>query len=177
MLEWFTEDSTVPMVLGTILTIVFLGFWISSREWIMGLIAAIIAFLTIGTVLTETLIETSHEEITERVYSLADHVQANDRGAVIGFVHSDRSDTVKRINQEMPRYNFVACRIIGEKSFELVSDNQANISFVVSARVSVDQHPQSHFVHRQIDLEFEKEDGEWVILGYQHSYPNAGLNP
>lgn len=178
MAGWFTENSTVPMVTGVILVVILLGLAFSSREKTMVYLAVIVGVLTAGTVFCERLIVTDQEQVMQCVHDLADAVQANDKDGVVALISQTRPDTINRVNGEMPRYDFDACRIIGTNYFKPGEDGQetAEICFIVTFRVRLDDYPEPHFGQRRIILHFEKQlDGKWRVIDYSHEDPRHGL--
>lgn len=179
MISWFTENSLIPLVTGTFLALAFIGLAISSREKSMLYVATIIAAVTAGIVITESLVVTDREAVTEIVYSLAKSVEANDMESVLSHVSPDREDAKDRIRIEMPRYSFDSVRVIGIADFTSKSDldpRQAVIDFVVMARGRLTSHGQGHHVQRRVELIFQLEsDGKWRMIDYSHSDPRDGL--
>ena len=178
MTSWFTESATFPMITGVFLVIVLLGLALSSREKVMLYLAIAVALLTAGVVTCEQLIVTDKEKVTDVVYQLADAVQANNKAGVMGFVSKSREDTLSRVDNEMPRYDFASCRVIGFNYFtpkESGGKKTAEICFVVTVRVNVDKDPTQAFGHRKITLNLEEEsDGIWKIITYSHEAPSNG---
>ncbi|MFK7767884.1 MAG: hypothetical protein AB8B55_11735 [Mariniblastus sp.] len=178
MTSWFTENSIFPLITGVLLTIVLVGLAFSSREKVMLYIAIVIALLTAGVVTCEQLIVTDKEEVTDVIYQLADAVQANDKATVMSFVSDSREDTLSKVDNEMPRYDFNSCRIIGVNHFvpeESGSQKTAEICFVVTVRVNIDNNPTEAWGHRKITLQMEQEsDGKWKITDYSHEAPSSG---
>jgi hypothetical protein len=176
---WFTENSTVPMVTGTLLVIIFLAMAFTSREKLMLQLAIVIGLLTAATVICERLIVTDKEQVTESVYELADLVQANNMQGVLGFVSLQYPETRDEVSAEMPRYDFDNCRIIGINYFKNETEGSkdtAEICFVVSVRVRLDNSPELLFGQRRVTLHFEKEaDGKWRVFDYSHEDPRAGI--
>ena len=179
MVSWFTDNSTLPMVTGVIMVIILLGLAFSAREKTMVYLAIVIGVLTAGTVACERFIVTDREEVTARVYDLAEAVQANDKSRVLEFVSNSRQDTIGRVNGEMPRYDFDTCRLVGVNYYEPKEDDanqRAEICFVVSVRVRLNQNPELLWGQRKVTLHFEKEaDGKWRVIDYSHEDPRSGL--
>jgi hypothetical protein len=178
-MTWFTEDSTFPMVTGAIMVIILLAMAFSAREKRLFQLAIVIGILTAATVICENLIVTDQEQVKETVYQLSDRVQANDVRGVLGFVGKQRQDTRQKVENEMPRYDFDTCRIIGFNYFEPDNDGSAKtaeICFVVAVRVRIDGGPEPLPGQRKVTLKFEKEpDGKWRVIDYWHEAPQAGL--
>jgi hypothetical protein len=180
MISWFTENSLIPLVTGTFLVLAFLGLAISAREKMMLYAAMIIAALTAGIVITETLVVTDREAVTEIVYSLAQSVEANDMESVLSHVSPDREDAKERIRNEMPKYTFDSVRVIGIADFSsttTVEPKTADIDFAVMARGRAKAHGQGGHVQRRVQLKFQKgADGQWRMIDYSHSNPRSGVN-
>lgn len=180
MISWFTENSMIPLVTGTFLVLAFLGLAISSREKIMLYVAMTIAALTAGVVVTESLIVTDREAVTEIVYTLARAVEVHDMQTVLAYVSNQREDTKDDIRIEMPKYTFDSVRVIGIAEFSVTSNVEprtAEIDFVVMAHGRLSSHGQGNHVQRRVQLTFQKEaDGQWRMIDYSHSDPRSGLN-
>ena len=178
MTSWFTESATFPLITGVLLAIILAGMGFASREKVMFYIAIIVGVITAGIVTCEQLIVTDREEVTEVIYKLADAVQANNKAGVKRFVSKSRDDTLARVDNEMPRYDFESCRIIGVNHFtpdDSSSKKKAEICFVVTVRVNIDKNPTQAFGHRKITLQLEEEsDGKWKIIDYSHEPPSSG---
>lgn len=179
MISWFTENSLIPLVTGTFLVLAFLGLAISSRDKTMLYVAMIIAAVTAGIVITESLVVTDREAVTEIVYSLARSVEANDMESVLSHVSPAREDAKDQIRIEMPQYRFDSVRVIGIADFTARTDldpKQAVIDFVVVARGRLTSHGQGHHVQRRVELIFQLEpDGIWRMIDYSHFDPRSGL--
>ena len=176
---WFTENSTVPMVTGTLMVVILLGMAIASREKRIFQLAVVIGLLTAATVICETLIVTDQEKVTEVVYELAELVQSNNTQGVLDYVSQQWPDTRNDVSNEMPRYDFDTCRIVGFNYFDnenQESENTAEICFVVSVRVRLDNSRETISGPRKVTLEFEKEpDGKWRVARYRHESPQSGI--
>lgn len=175
MIEWFTENSFVPMVTGGLLTLAFLGFAFYFYDRTMLLIAILIAAITAGIVITEILIVTDKERLTLIVKDLAKSVEANDMDAILRRVSDAREDAKSRIRSEMPQIQFQSCRILKVLEFEIDDDRKkAKIVFVAFATGSQAQVGRGS-VHRRVTLFFEKDaNDQWRIYDYEHEPATAG---
>jgi hypothetical protein len=139
----------------------------------MFLIAMGIAVLTASTVITEAIIVTDREAVTEVVYAIADCVQLNDVEGVLNHVSDQDELTIKRIRSEMPRYQFSNVRISGVVDFSTNNGppKTASIDFGVWANGS-DGRTGQFTVRRRAILTLEKEaDGQWRVTDYEHFDP------
>jgi len=128
------------MIAGAILTIIFIAFWVHSRENAMLKIAIGVAVITAAIVTCEQMVVTQREEVTDQIYALADSVQRNDFDATMGFFSDDHAETRQRADAEMPRYDFQNCRVSGFFNFNLLQSKPptAEVLFNVSVTVRVD---------------------------------------
>ncbi len=178
MISWFTENSMIPLVTGTFLVLAFLGLAISARERTMLYAAIIIAALTAGIVITESLVVTDREAVTEIVYTLAKAVESNDMETVLGYVSDQREDAKERIRIEMPNYIFDSVRVLGIAGFSATTTvpKTAEVDFSVLAHGRARAHGNGQHVQRRIQLKFQKTaDGQWRMIDYSHSDPRDGL--
>ncbi len=178
MTSWLTENSTVPMVAGAILVLIFIAFWVHSRENAMLKVALAVAILTAAIVTCERIVVTQREEVTDRIYALADSVQRNDFAATMEFFSEDHAETRQRADAEMPRYDFQNCRVSGILKFNISESTPptAEIQFNVSVTVRVDNGAEPLWGQRRIKLVFEKNrEGVWKIIDYSHSDPRSGI--
>ena len=175
MIEWFTEDSFVPMVVGGLLTLAFLGLAFYFYDRTMLLVAIVIAILTTLTVVVEKMIVTDKEQLTAVVKNLATAVERNEIAQVLRYVSDSREDVKARIQAEMPQYQFKSCRILKVVDFEIESNRRrAKIVFVAFATGS---HPSygTGNAHRRVTLMFEKDPNEqWKFYDYSHEAATAG---
>jgi hypothetical protein len=179
MISWFTESALVPMIVGTFLALAFLGLAISFRDRIMLFLAMVIATLTAGTVITETLIVTDRESIVEIVSELARMVENNNMAGVLSHVSQQRDDCKQKIRLEMPRCQFRTCRITGINRFSSSKSAipTAEIEFVAIATGKHMSHGLGT-VQRAVWLKFEKNStGKWEMIDYDHWDPRAELKP
>lgn len=137
-----------------------------------------IAVITVAIVTCERLFVTQREEVTDRIYSLADSVQRNDFATVMEFFSDDYAATRQRATSEMPRYNFQNCRVSGIFRFNIFNTTPpiAEIQFNVSVSVRVDNGAEPLWGQRRIKLTWEKnKKGVWEIIDYSHSDPRSGI--
>ena len=175
MIEWFTYNSTVPMVMGTIMTIIMLAFWIMSRESVMAFIALGVFLLTVGTVACENFIVTPREEVEDTVYLLSTLAQRNDWNAALNYISESKKDVFERARSETNLWECSSCRILGIKDYLQHSETSAQITFVAHVEVHMKDHPGDNFAQVEFTIDFEKEEGQWRIMNYSHSDPRAGI--
>lgn len=178
MWEWLTYDPFIPFVTGVFLVAVLAALAYSSGEKKMIYLCGLVFLATVGIVVIEQLIVTDREVIEEEVYQLAFDVQQNDIESVIEAVDSSQSQTIQRIRQEMPRYDFETCRMMGITEFKRTGESPpaVEIEFTVTVQVRVDRMPELLTGQRRVRLFYEKNpDGKWRIVDYSHYNPNRGV--
>lgn len=176
MIEWFTEDSTLPMVAGTILTIVFFGFWVMSRESIMAKLAIAIALISASIVTIESLVVTDREELSEIVMQLAPMAKNKDIAGILSHVDPNNERLMADIRSKLDKAHFDSCHIFGFKDFAQDESGASDITFVASARGSYQGY--RGFTQQEIKLRFERNpQGEWKITRGEHYDPRAGIRP
>jgi hypothetical protein len=178
MLSWFTESAIVPLIFGSLIGLAFLGLAVSFRDRVMLYVAIAIAVFTAGTVITEQLIVTDREAVTEVVYSIADQVRLNDVDGVLKFVSDRREDTQKSIRAEMPRYRFNSVRITGVVDFQVETGKPktAKIDFGVWAGGTSGRYGQFTVRRRAILTLQKEEDGQWRVIDYEHFEPASTVS-
>lgn len=178
-MDWFTENSLVPMLTGVFMGAVFLGLAFFGREKRFLYVALGIGAVTSAIVVCELVIVTDREAVTECVQELANRVRTNDAPGVVAYISKSRPDTMKSAAREMARFRFEQCRITGTKSFDVRESGgkkSATIVFVVFARVQIDTMAGVTPVQPEVTLDFEKEsDGKWRVVGYSYRNPRGGL--
>ena len=180
MLSWFTEDATLPFFAGIVLAIVFLFFFLKSREKTMLYIAIVIAMLAGGIYTCEQMIVTDREAIVAIVSDLASQVKNNHVPGVVKHISPKHQKTIDRASAEMPKYEFSGCNLSGITEFK---DDEKNpnakiISFVANFRASI--RPQKTMIPGQekVTLTFEKDvTDQWKVIDYDHSNPRRNLRP
>ena len=114
MTSWLTENSTVPMIAGAILTLIFIAFWVHSREKAMLKVAIGVAVITAAIVTCEQMVVTQREEVTDQIYALANSVQRTTIWSVGSFRIDQLVYDCRSIYQETDHGNICPsfCRII-----------------------------------------------------------------
>ena len=142
----------------------------------MLIIGGVIAILTAGMAICESYIVTPKEAVTATIYELAEIVQHNDVNSAVGYVSSKREATRNRVLKEMPRYDFQSCYVIGFNEFQLLSETEALINFVVLARASLRPDTLMIPVQREIQLKMKlSRDNKWQIIDYKHFDPRKDI--
>lgn len=178
-MEWFTENSFIPLVTGIALVFVSIAMAVGTGERVMYRAAAVIFFLTLAIVVTEQLIVTEKEEVTEEVYQLAFHVRQNRMNEVLRKIHPDATDLISEVNSQMPRLEFDTCRILKITGFRARTENddEAVVEFTSALRASIDGSGKMPGL-RRVKLGLRKDEhGEWLVTRLQHENPNRGINP
>jgi ketosteroid isomerase-like protein len=177
MITWFTEDSFMPLVTGSLLALAFLGLAIAHYNRAMLIISIGIALATAAIVMVESWIVTDKEAIEKIVRQLGKAVEKNDADTIILAISPKRIDVRERAVAEMERFVINSCRLVDFTDFKLDDSKQpvtAETTFVVFARGS-DRYGNSGTAHERVTLVFEKDNaGNWKIIDYSHVYARSG---
>lgn len=173
---WLTENPLQPVLWGILLSGIAGAFWFMLRKRALLLLAFLIFMLTIGCVITERLIVTDKEQITEAIFDMADAVKINNADGVIKYVNPTNPGLAQRIRDNMAKYRFTSCYVIGfnEQTFTEEPADSAMFEFIVWANVeeAVPGGVRGESNVR-VTLEFEKSDGQWYVKGYDYAQANS----
>ena len=177
MTYWLTENSTVPMITGAILVVVLLFMAFSGRDRLLAFVAMGIGILTIATVVCEKMIVTDQEQITEKLYVLADHVANNNTDGILEHISKQNPKTAANAVNDMDRVIFESCRLLGTSYFvgPESGNEQAEICFVVVVSGSA-KRGGGGTANFKVTLNLERESGQWKILNYKYQSAQAGVN-
>ena len=176
MTHWLTEDSFVPMLVGIfVATVLLLMAW-SARNKIVMFIALFVAALTAGVVVTEAVIVTDRETVTDLIDELAGHVRANDADAIARHISPQAPEISKRMRGSMERFEVLSCSISGINGFS-VEDGTATVDFVAWGQGKQRRGGLQGAANPKVELQLRKQSDEsWKIIGYTVSDPRSGLS-
>lgn len=178
MITWFTEDSFVPLITGSLMALALFGLAIAHYNRVMFMIAISVALATGGVVFVESWIVTDKESIEKLVRQLGKAVEKNDIETIVSAISPTTPNDVRaRARQEMERYIIHSCRLVDFTDFKIDTSSQPNTAettFVVFAR-GADRFGNTGTAHERVTLMLEKDtSSEWKIIGYSHTYARAG---
>ena len=177
MLEWFTEDSTVPVIAGFVMVVCLLGLALYSREKVMFYAAISVALLAALISIIETSIVTDREEVSAVLYEIQSTVAANEFEKTISYLDDEQVDTIARARRTLDGVVCEQCRILGIESIEVDNDARprtATADFVVFAKV---RRREMIYPPGTIRVELQLEDtgdGRWKIVDYKLIDPRSG---
>ena len=123
-------------------------------------------------ILAERLV-TDRERITEIIYSVADSVAANDHEAAVAIIADEK--TRRMAMTELPNYVFQMAEVNQLTSIKIDENAippSAEVELTVKADVSAKRGGFNNLrVLRKLELIFEKQGDDWVVIAYQHSAP------
>lgn len=93
---WFTEDPWPPVMILTVVAVVFGIAWHVNRRGLYFLAAAGAVFLMLVVLVAEEMIETESERVEARVLALTDSVVEGDIENVLSFI-SDEATALRSI--------------------------------------------------------------------------------
>ena len=179
-MEWLTETPLYTIMIGSLITGFFALVWFISHKRVFFAFAAMTVIGMIAGVVTEQWIITDREQLRENIFQLAEAVESNQVADVIKHVSQNSPGTIRRIQNEMPDYDFRKCRIIGFNYIDLPKSKnpvQASVDFVVRFNVDATRrHGYDGSGIRRITLTFEKQGGLWKVVDYHHEHPQSRRN-
>jgi hypothetical protein len=119
MLTWFTEDSFVPLITGSLLVVAFLGLAITQYSRAMFLLALGIALVTAMIVAVESYIVTDKEAIESQVRRLGKAVEKHDVETIVNAISPQREGVRARARDTMNEFAVHTCRLIDFTDFKL----------------------------------------------------------
>ncbi|MCH2182906.1 MAG: hypothetical protein MK108_12955 [Mariniblastus sp.] len=164
------------IMIGILLISAFLLTWFISRWKLFIGFAALALVAMVGAIVAEQMIVTDREQLRQDVFDLAAAVQSNDVQGVVRFVSPQSPHTIRRVQAEMPDYDFRKCRVIGFNTIELPegSTTRATVDFVVGFDVDATRTlDYNGSGTRRVTLTFEKQGDSWKITNYQHDHPQS----
>lgn len=179
ILESTAERTMLLTALAAAVVILSLVWMRTGRRWPMAL-AAVAGLLAIVVLVAGHLIVTDREVVEATLRRIAADVERNDVKAVVGHIHSERTDLVAMVESEFPRYRFEKVDI--KSNLEIEVDNAVNSQAAV-AKFNVVVHGKFHGggdfgdvygdqgIRRYVVVKFQKEGDQWKVVGYAHHDP------
>jgi hypothetical protein len=182
-LNWLFESSSEQYVLLIALAasaVALSVIWLKTGKRALLIASIADGGLVVLILLAGHWIVTPREEVEATLQTIAADVESNDLNAVLAHIHSSRDDIRRRAEAEMPRYRFTEVRI---NSIEKVTSDTsadpptAEAEFYVGASGDFGGDIGAVYgdrpVTRFVILKFEKEDGAWKVIDYEHHAPFA----
>ncbi|MCH2178539.1 MAG: hypothetical protein MK106_07010 [Mariniblastus sp.] len=179
-MEWLAETPLYTIMIGSLMTGFFALVWFVSKQRIFFALSVLTVIGVVAGVVIERWIITDREQLRENIFLLAEAVESNNVADVVKQVSQSTPQTIRRIQNEMPDYNFRKCRIIGFNYIDLPETKnpaRASVDFVVRFNVDATQtHGYDGSGIRRITLTFEKQGDLWKVIDYHHEHPQSRRN-
>ena len=178
MLELVLERPLWVGVVGTILTIVAVQWWISSgrREAIQIAIAALVVSLML--VAIGVLVETEQESLRGMLYRTADDLQNNRKPEVASAIYSTPSEQVIAAKQYLNEgsYVFEIASIKKVHSIEF-SGPQSTRRALVKMNVFVEGNFNGYAakIPQYVEVTLYRVKDHWFVFDFTHDDPFAGF--
>lgn len=151
-------------------------FWSQTGSKPAGIIAAVLALLTVVGVIVNVQVDTDRETIGKLLDEAAAKVEANDHDGVMAYLHPSAGPAVGRVRAELDQLNFSDARVTRIKNITVNWDNSpptALAEFNAVAKVSTQGF--SGNAARFVKVYFHHKDGRWLVTDYEHSSPTDGF--
>jgi len=171
-MNWIT-DNPIPLFVLGLLVQVFLGvaLWQSGRRWILGLMA-ICACVSVGLLVTESIISSPTEEITDTLDRLAAAIQTNDPANVVTFIAPEAAQIRGSAEREMKRVIISEAFVAGTPKIELSTSPEGKTTATASflgrfkAKFVRETTPYDQALVR-FKLYFRQEGDRWLVTNYE----------
>ncbi len=173
---WLIEDVTWPVLWGLLAIGVLGTTWFVTRRFAFLVAALICVGLLVLAVVIEKRVVTDKEQLVHTIYVLAGHVQNNNAAGILQHVDDKNVALQSRIRQNMARYDFSTCNVVGFSKVQLnppdTAPRMADVAFSVWATGSETGRIEGLISSSvAVRLEFKKIDGQWVINRYGYVAP------
>lgn len=178
MLEFVLEKPLWVGILGGILTVVAVQWWISSgrREAIQIAIGTLL--LTLVLVGAGCLIETEQESLRTMLYQTADDLQNNRKLEVVNAIYSHPTEQVIAAKKyvEEGTYTFDAASIKKLHSIEFSGPQSARRA-IVKMNVFVEGRFDGYAakVPRYVQVTLYRVGDRWLVYDFTHDQPLSGF--
>ena len=169
----YLTENPWPLAIAFLLGAAFCA-WNASRTQtgIAWKLCGVCLLLAVLPFVTDQLVETDREQVTEHLVELAEAVRSNNTSKVLGFVKGMDGDAHQTVEEGMKRVNIRSLRIkdvrIDASSGEGTSDFRANGSVDVTGIVS-DKHVATRWV-----LDWSRLGDEWKVTKITRLDPLKG---
>ncbi len=169
-MQYLTETPLYPALFGAFLTICFGVMYAQSKDKRVLPFLFLALLTTIVPLVIDGLVMTDREKLINTISRLASAVSANDVEASADYTHPDFPTIRRRIENEMPTYEFAMCTITGFNKIEIdeADPEKAKVAFVVFVNVSAPKLGHKGVATRGVSLDMQLYNGEWKITNYQH---------
>lgn len=178
MVEWFTEDALLPLIMGGFLTIALFGLFVHSSEKVMLIAALAVAALTASIYTIEQMVVTDKEKAHALVFDGVQAGMRNDHEFILSLFKQDQKNMINAAQSLLADTHFDNIRVVGFKEFENQYEDDpqtGRVSFVVFG--SGRHRGMTGPFNMQIDLDLEMVGDQWKVTGYKYSDPRGNYRP
>ena len=178
-MTWLTENPFPLLLIGCLTTVILAGGWLrTGSKWLLVAVLAAIA-LTIAAVVTERLIVTDRERVTQTLFDIAKLVEHNQIDEALKYAYPKKPEVRSQAAAELPLYRFSEVHIKSNLEVEVFPDRKPpmatakfNVVVVLSTR---DGMLNNQIIPRYAEVTFYKDDdGQWRVGAYTHYDPQRG---
>jgi hypothetical protein len=178
MIEFVLEKPLWVGILGAILTVVAIQWWIRSGRREAMLLAIGILMLTFAFVSAGNLIETEQESLRTMLYQTADDLKNNRKSEVTTAIYTNPTEQVvaaKRYIEE-GTYTFEAASIKKIHSIEFSGPKSARRA-IAKMNVFVEGRFDGYGakVPRYVEVTLYRVGDQWLVYDFTHDEPLSGF--
>lgn len=173
-------ENPLPIwTVGIVCTAVALVYLLAKRTLGAAILLLAVIAVTLGLVALERYVVTESEEVEQAVAKVLAAIQANDLPAVLTLVSSEAPQISTDANALMPQ---VKVRETGSTTIRVeLHDDQEPHRATAFFRGRIDGvHARSGarvFYFDQVEIDWQKTDGRWQIVGYRVKHQGKLINP
>lgn len=170
---WFTENPWPPLIILSLIGLIFLGLWNSNRRNLHLLLAVGCFALAAGVYFLERAIQTEGELLQQQVVQLC--YDFRDKSPRVPDYFSDAHPELKALVSEATQLVTVHpdLRLSDFQSSLLPEGNRA-IRFRANATLDVSSVGNVGYQPAQVELVFQRETGGWKIVRIRRFNPLNG---
>lgn len=176
-MSWLFEEPLKIILIGTLGVAVTAIAWVQSQRNKLLLVAAGLAFVTIGMVMIERVIVTPREEVEATLRGVAQALEANDVAAVEAYLDPAAETLRQEVATRMKVIHVEKISI--KRNLEVTlgagkPPHSARARFNVVATLDSPQAMTERFtVPRLLIVDFRYVGSRWLIVGYEHFDPRG----
>lgn len=181
MMKLFGEQPLLLSVLLGLLAAAFLYIWTRSGQRALAITGALLlALIPVVWIIAERIV-TEEEQIRATIVGFAEHVEANRFEEAYEAVHPDREDIRRRVESELPRYEFSRARVGSFRRIRTLPGTnppEAVVDLVAGVTVSMRNGTlQNQRAARRVILHLQKTGEGWRVIDYAQGPPVGGFDP
>lgn len=177
---WFTENPWPLVWIGTLVLLVLVGVWRTTRHkavfWVMGGVAAAVT----AAVIVEWYVVTEYEEIEQALHDAADAIEAGDLDAVLAFLAAppEAEELRSIIRRYLPDYPVREFTFDDPQVKFIEGDGRRYAEIKVWFKVYLEDPKLAEGrdpIPVVLTLKARKTDDRWLLIDYRHEFPGVRL--